>query len=247
MTDRKRIALITGGAGALGVAAGATLASRGFITYLIDMDGSRAQASAESLTFGGHDVRGLQVDVTDATAVRQAVGLIAAEHGGIDALVNMAGAVRNASFSKITQEDFDLTMHTHVYGTLNCMQAVAPVMRERLFGRIVNISSVASLGAVGGGAYSAAKGAIESMSRTAAIEMAARGITVNCVAPGLVAAGMFLTTPQSFQDEGVARTPMKRAGTPKEIADCIAFFVSPEASFVTGQTLFVCGGVSIGY
>lgn len=205
------------------------------------------QAAAESLTLDGRVVHGRQVDVTDAQAVQQAVGLIADEHDGIDALVNMAGVARNASFSKITREDFDLTMQTHVYGTLNCMQAVVPLMRQKLYGRVVNISSIASLGAVGGGAYSAAKGAIEGMSRTAAIELAARGITVNCVAPGLIAAGMFLTTPQAFQDDGIARTPMKRAGTPKEIADCVAFFASPEASFVTGQTLFVCGGVSLGY
>jgi 3-oxoacyl-[acyl-carrier protein] reductase len=109
------------------------------------------------------------------------------------------------------------------------------------------MSSVAVLGSLGGGSYGAAKGAIEGLSRAAALEWAGRGITVNCVAPGLIDAGMFQTTPPQFREEGIARTPMKRAGTAQEVADAIAFLASPEASFITGQTLFVCGGLSIGF
>jgi 3-oxoacyl-[acyl-carrier protein] reductase len=185
--------------------------------------------------------------VTDDASVDAIVDSIAAERGRIDVLVNMAGVVRNAAVTRIATNDFELTMRTHVNGTLNCMKAAVKAMRERQYGRIVNMSSVAVLGSLGGGSYGAAKGAIEGLSRAAALEWAGRGITVNCVAPGLIDAGMFQTTPPQFREEGIARTPMKRAGTAQEVADAIAFLASPEASFITGQTLFVCGGLSIGF
>lgn len=164
-----------------------------------------------------------------------------------ETLINMAGVVRTAAFSRITDEDFELTFKTHVSGTMHCMRAISPIMRDQQYGRIVNISSIAALGAIGGGSYSAAKGAIEALSRVAAVEWATRGITVNCVAPGLIAAGMNLNVPQDFQEAGIAKTPMKRNGTAEEVAHAIAFFASPEASFITGQTLFVCGGISVGF
>ncbi|WP_168107245.1 SDR family NAD(P)-dependent oxidoreductase [Ramlibacter lithotrophicus] len=241
------VALVTGGAGALGAVTGATLARRGDAVYLLDADGARAEAVASKMARQGLSVRGRALDVTRAEDCNAVMAEIAAEHGAIDTLVNMAGVVRNAAFSRITDEDFDLTFKTHVSGTMHCMRAVGAVMRDRQYGRIVNISSIASLGSVGGAAYGAAKGAIEAMSRTAAIEWATRGITVNCVAPGLIAAGMTLGVPKEFQDAGIARTPMKRNGAAEEVAHAIAFFASREASFITGQTLFVCGGISIGF
>lgn len=248
MNRRKKVAVVTGGAGALGVVTGAVLARRGDIVYLLDADAQRAEKQAQILADSGLAVKGRRLDVTDAAACLAVIADIAGEHdGAIDTLVNMAGVVRNAAFSRISSEEFNLTLDTHVKGTLHCMQAVGPIMREKQYGRIVNISSIASRGSVGGGAYGAAKGAIEALTRTAAIEWATRGITVNCVAPGLIAAGMTLGVPKEFQDAGIARTPMKRNGTAEEVAHAIAFFGSPEASFITGQTLFVCGGLSAGF
>jgi 3-oxoacyl-[acyl-carrier protein] reductase len=240
------VAIVTGGGGALGAVTGWTLAARGFSTYLFDADGERAKSAAERQPAGG-SLHARQVDVTDDASVDAIVDSIAAERGRIDVLVNMAGVVRNAAVTRIATNDFELTMRTHVNGTLNCMKAAVKAMRERQYGRIVNMSSVAVLGSLGGGSYGAAKGAIEGLSRAAALEWAGRGITVNCVAPGLIDAGMFQTTPPQFREEGIARTPMKRAGTAQEVADAIAFLASPEASFITGQTLFVCGGLSIGF
>lgn len=246
MNSQARVALVTGGGGGLGAATCRVLASKGFYVMVCDADGPRADECAAGLLGESLRARAVRLDVTDQSAVTRLTDALANEFGRIDALVNMAGIVRNALVTKISDQDFELTLATHVKGTLNCMRAVAPKMRSAGYGRIINISSVAVRGSVGGGSYGAAKGAIEGLSRSAALEWATHGITVNCVAPGLINAGMFLAGPQEFQRSGIERTPMKRAGTAEEVAECIAFFASPQASFVTGQTLFVCGGLSIG-
>lgn len=245
--EEQRVALLTGAAGGLGVAASRALGKTGVKVVMADMDDGRAEAAATALRSEGIVAQGAGLDVTDRLAVDAFVAEVMKTHGRLDILVNLAGVVRNDYLTKVKDEDFDLTFASHVKGTMHCMRAAMPIMRGRKYGRVINMSSVAALGAVAGTSYGAAKGAIESMSRVAAIESAKEGITVNCVAPGMIAAGMFLTTPQHYQAFNIDRTPMKRAGTPEEVAYCIAFFASEAASFVTGQTLFVCGGLSVGF
>lgn len=243
----QRIAVLTGAAGGLGVAASRALGKTGVKVVMTDMALDRADAAAAGLKAEGIDAVGAGLDVTDRAAVERFIAGIVEAHQRLDILVNLAGVVRNDYITKVKDEDFELTFTSHVKGTLNCMRAALPIMRKQKSGRVVNMSSIAALGSLAGASYGAAKGAIESMSRVAAIESAKEGITVNCVAPGMIAAGMFLTTPEQYQAVSIERTPMKRAGTAEEVAHCIAFFASPGASFITGQTLFVCGGLSVGF
>jgi 3-oxoacyl-[acyl-carrier protein] reductase len=246
-TAPAHVALVTGAAGGLGPAICARLGQSGFSVVAADISEERVGETADALAATGVQIEGARLDVTSAAEVNALVDDIVSRRGRIDAVVNLAGVVRNAVVTKITDEDFALTMATHVNGTLHTIRAVSPAMRAQNYGRIVNMSSIAVRGSLAGGSYGAAKGAIEGLSRAVAIDLAKNGITVNCVAPGVISRGMFRTVPQEYQDEVLARAPMRRAGTPEEVASCVAFLASQEASYITGQTLFVCGGLSLGF
>ena len=212
-----------------------------------DLNLERATSLATQLEGPGAIIDGVGLDVTQASAVDALVASLLATHGRIDVVVNLAGVIRNELVVKIDDENFALVLATHLQGTLNTMRAVLPSMRANSYGRIVNMSSVAARGSIAGGAYGAAKSAIEGLTRAAAMESASAGVTINCVAPGLISAGMFLTVPEEYQRERAARIPIGRAGTPEEVASCVAFLASREASYVTGQTLRICGGLSLGF
>jgi 3-oxoacyl-[acyl-carrier protein] reductase len=244
---RGRVALVTGSGGGLGRACCAALADTAAHVLAVDIDGDAADRVAGDLRDGGGSASGIALDVRDAEAVEVAVAGVVEEHGSLDVLVNLAGALRNQVLTKIDDADFELVLATHLKGTLHTMRAATPAMRANGFGRIVNMSSVAARGSIAGSAYGAAKGGIEGLSRSAAMEVAKHGITVNCVAPGLVNAGMFLSVDKGYQAEVTARIPMGRLGEAEEIASCVTFLASPGASYVTGQTLMVCGGLSLGF
>lgn len=241
------VALVTGAGGGLGRACAARLASSGHHVVLCDLDGAAAEDAAAGIRGSGGSASAAALDVTDRESVEQTIGGVVASRGRIDVVVNLAGVIKNQTVTKIEDDDFELVLASHLRGTLNTMRAAIPPMRERAYGRIVNMSSLAARGSIAGGAYGAAKGAIEGLTRSAAMEVARHGITVNCVAPGLIAAGMFLTVPESYQQETAARIPMQRPGRPEEVAACVSFLASEDAGYVTGQTLLVCGGLSLGF
>jgi 3-oxoacyl-[acyl-carrier protein] reductase len=236
----KRVALVSGAAGGIGSAVCAALVRRGLQVVGADIDGAAAEAVARAV---GDGARGVELDVTDAGAVSALVGSL----DRLDVVVNLAGVIRRAAILEVTSDDFRTVMSTHAEGTLNTMRAAVPLMRANGYGRIVNTSSIAVRGTVNGISYGAAKAAIEGLSRNAALELAPDGITVNCVAPGLIDAGMFLTTPEETRRAFTSRVPMKRLGTPADIAAAVSFLASDEAAYVTGQTLTVCGGLTLGF
>lgn len=239
------ICVVSGGAGGLGQAVARRFAEDGAHVVVVDI-GEAALQFAGQLAARGFSASGAVCDVSNRAQVDALREGVIKAHGRIDTLICLAGVARNAKLEDVTDEDFDLTLSSHVRGTLNVIRAFAPDMKQRKYGRIVTTSSVAALGSLTATSYSAAKGAIEAMTRTAAIELAKHGIAVNCVAPGAVGGGMFAQQPEKDRQHILSRTPMRRVADPAEVAACYRFLGSREAGFVTGQTLYVCGGASIG-
>lgn len=232
-------AVVTGGARNIGQAIALRLQHDGYRTIVLDIE----MPEAESLQA---DAR--RVDLGDVDATRQVLQEVAQAHP-VECLVNNVGVVRPALLENTHAEDFDPLMHLNVRSALVCTQTLLPGMRQRGKGRVVMNASRVVLGKEARTLYSATKGALQSMARTWALELAADGITVNCVAPGPIATSAFWENnpPDSEQARRIIENiPVQRMGQPEEVAQAVSFFCDSRSGFITGQTLFVCGGVTVG-
>ncbi len=231
-------AVVTGGARNIGAAISRRLAEDGFRVIVLDIeapedDGLRADAR--------------QVDLSDRAAAEAVFADVAKLP--VTVLVNNVGIVRPALFDAVDVGDFDSVLHLNTRTSLIAAKALVPVMRAQGGGRIVMNTSRVTLGKEARTLYSASKGAAQAMARTWALELAGDGITVNCVAPGPIATTVFWQNnpPEAAATRAIVdAVPVGRMGTPEDVANAVAFFCDPRASFVTGQTLFVCGGVTVG-
>ena len=235
-------ALVTGGSGGIGAAICRRLAADGFHVYIHAHSGlPAAQTLADAIRADGGSAQVLTFDVTDRTAVATVLSPLV-EDQPIQIVVNNAGVHDDAVFPGMRAEQWHRVMDVSVNGFFNVTQPLMmPMIRSR-WGRIINVSSIAALtGNRGQVNYSAAKGALNSATRSLALEVASRGITVNAVAPGII------DTPMSesvFDARDIARlVPMKRAGTPAEVADLIGFLASMQAAYITGQIISINGGI----
>jgi NAD(P)-dependent dehydrogenase (short-subunit alcohol dehydrogenase family) len=233
-------AVVTGAGQGLGRATAERLAADGFTVVAVDRNGAAGAATAEKV--GGTSY---ECDVRDRDAVRS----VAAAIGPVRALVNNAGIWRYSDLLSITPQDAQDVLDVNLLGTLWCMQAFVPAMAANGGGSIVNLSSAAAASrAPGVGLYSASKTAIEALTGQAAQELAASGIRVNAIGPGMV---LTEGTAPSYEGERRAArehmVPMGRIGAPDDIADVVSFLVSDDARYVTGQILYVCGGATAGH
>ena len=245
-----RVALITGGARGIGAATAARLAEDGALIAIGDLDGDGAEETATRIA-AEHGVRaiGFKANVAAASEVERMVEEIVLRLGSLDILVNNAGITRDNLIHKMTEEDWDMVAAVHLKGAFLCARAAQREMVKRGWGRIVNLSSTSALGNRGQTNYSTAKAGLQGMAKTLAIELGRYGITANAVAPGFIDTEMTRAVairlgrdPEEYREERAREIPVRRAGVPRDIANVIAFLCSEEASFVSGQVIYVAGG-----
>jgi len=239
-----KTALVTGGARGIGAATAARLAAEGADVVVADFDLAAAEETAAAI--GGRAVR---CDVTSRVEVEAAVAAAADATGRLDILVTCAGILRDNLLHKMTDDDWEAVIDTHLRGTFLSVQAAQRHMVEQKSGSIVVISSTSALGNRGQANYSAAKAGIQGLAKTLAIELGPFGITVNCVAPGFIVTAMTEQTAErmgipfdDFQEFVAGQTPVRRVGQPDDVAGVIAFLCSADAAFVSGQVIYVRGG-----
>ena len=234
-----RTALVTGASTGIG---------RAIAQQFHDQGAHVISVSRRPLDIASGRVTSLCVDLSDPQAVKECGAEVRAKHA-VDILVNNAGVVRNTPLAEIDDAEFDALHNIHVRSAITLAQAVTPHMQENGFGRIVNMSSRAVVGLQKRTVYAATKAAIIAMTRTWALELGPSGITVNCIAPGPVVTDMLTADiPEGGEvfEKLSASLPTRRLGQADDIARATLFFADPDNSWVTGQTLFVCGGASLG-
>ncbi|MEJ8851148.1 glucose 1-dehydrogenase [Variovorax rhizosphaerae] len=243
-----KVALVTGAGSGLGLATARAFAASGAAVVLADWDEASVHAAAAQLTSEGHKALGLRCDVSDDAAVEDLVAQTVARFGRLDAAYNNAG-VQNAlaETADATREDFDRVTSVNLRGVWSCMKFELQQMRKQGSGAIVNCSSLGGL--VGGaerGTYHAAKHGVLGLTKSGALEYAARGIRINAICPGLIWTSMAEQMAASGQadalDAMLKSVPMARYGRPEEIADMVLFLCSEASSYVTGQSISVDGG-----
>jgi 3-oxoacyl-[acyl-carrier protein] reductase len=246
MNVKDRVAVITGSGQGIGAGIAATLAHAWARVVVNDLDPARMEESKSHLEDAGVAVAGVASDVSTAEGAEALVQGALDAFGSIDIVVNNAGIARDKWLVKMTDDDWDDVLRINLKSQFLCVRAAAPHMMEQKWGRIVNISSRAWLGGPGQANYAASKGAVISLTRTLALEMARYNITANCIAPALVDTPLFQALDDEVKERLVKTIPVGRVGTPDDIGNAVLFFAAQESSYVTGQTLYVCGGRSLG-
>ena len=233
------VVLVTGGTRGIGRAIAESFKKAGATVYITGTNREKTEAVAQEI-----GVNGVKMDVTDREEVKRVVDEIVEKEGKIDVLINNAGITRDTLFLRMKDEDWDAVINTNLNGVYNVTRAVVPVMVKKRKGVIINISSVVGFtGNVGQVNYSATKSALIGFTKSLAKELGGRNIRVVAVAPGYITTDMTKAIPEKIKEELIKSIPLRREGEPKEIADVCLFLASNMASYITGTTIHVNGGL----
>lgn len=244
MVLRDKIALVTGAARGIGKAIALTLAERGADVAIVDLNLDDCREVASGIERLGRRTLALQGSVTNSSDVEEFVQKVSDEFGRIDILVNNAGITRDTLLMRMKEEDWDAVINVNLKGTFLCTRVVSRIMMKQRYGRIVNISSVIGLrGNAGQANYGASKAGIIGFTKSVARELGSRNITVNAIAPGFIVTNMTEVLPDNVKAKLMEQVPLGRLGEPGDVANAVAFLVSDEASYITGQTIAVDGGM----
>jgi 3-oxoacyl-[acyl-carrier protein] reductase len=238
---KDKVVVVTGAAAGIGRVTAEGFAAEGAKLAICDVNPEAGEAAAKDL---GPEASFEKVDVAAESAVAEWVDRLVERYGRIDVLVNNAGITRDGLLLRMKEADWDLVMNINLKGAFNCIKAAARVMARQRSGRIVNVASVVGVvGNAGQANYVASKAGLIGLTKTAARELAARGITVNAVAPGYIETQMTAVLNEKIKEAFLAQIPLGRAGTPGDVAGVIMFLASEPAAYLTGQVIHVSGGM----
>ncbi|MCQ6275498.1 3-oxoacyl-ACP reductase FabG [Bacillus sp. V3B] len=243
---KDQVAIITGSSQGIGAGLAKYFTEKGaavVINYPFDSEAEKAENVVSEITKNGGKAIAIKANVTNETEVKTMMEETVQAFGKLDILVNNAGITRDSSLKKMTVDNFKMVLDTNLVGTFITCKAAAEIMAAQGYGRIVNTSSIAGLqGNFGQANYAASKAGVIGLTKTAAIEYAKKGVTVNAIAPGFVRTPMTDQIPEEIKNNMIQSIPAKRIGEPEDIAATAAFLASKEAGYVTGQVLSINGG-----
>jgi 3-oxoacyl-[acyl-carrier protein] reductase len=238
-----RVALVTGASRGIGRATARALAARG-ASVVASARGDHADAVAAEIQAAGGRAEARTLDVTEPAAIEAAVAEVLSRHGRLDVLVNNAGITRDQLLLRLKRDDWDAVLDTNLTAVAMLTRAVLKPMIKQRWGRIISLTSVVGQsGNAGQANYAAAKAGLIGFTKAVALEVASRGITVNAVAPGIIDTDMTRVLSQGAQEVWADRIPLRRLGTPEDVAEAVVFLASDEASYITGHVLAVNGGM----
>lgn len=244
MRLKDEVAIVTGGVSGIGKAIVERFAKEGARVVICDINLKLALKLSNQLKEKGVKSLAFKVDVSDSSLVEKVVNDVTEQFKRIDILVNNAGITKDALLVRTTPSDWDRVLAVNLKGAFNFTKSTAKVMMRKRYGRIINISSVVGImGNVGQSSYSASKAGLIGLTKSSAKELASRGITVNAVAPGYILTPMTNDLPQSAKDDFLSSIPLKKAGTPEQVANLVLFLASDEADYITGQVIQIDGGL----